>query len=152
MLYIGLCIFFAHFSDTFAFYHRGGERLDHSELQKGYHLFLSKHHEKAFLLPDEESVSFISPKLRDVLFLGLANWRVQSRAGGLTLKFSHLSQDTFSEQLSCAPRCFISFQALPLNKAHPFSTLNPPRLTLSLSLLFHVTQAITTNIGGEETK
>lgn len=67
-------------------------------------------------------------------------------------QFSYLSQDTFSEQLSCAPRCLICFHALPLKKAHPFSTLNPQNLLcLSHSYFILSFQAIT-YIGGEETQ
>lgn len=137
------------FSDRFAFYSRGGERSDNSELQKGYHLFLSKHQEKVLLLPHKESVSPSSPKQKDVLSLGGANWRGQSRQN---LPSFPIWVKTFSEQLLWAPRCSIYFQDLLIKKAHPFPTLSPSRFTSSLPLLFHVTQAITTYIGGEETK
>lgn len=141
------------FSDRFAFYSRGGERSDNSELQKGCHLFLSKHQEKVLLLPDEKSVSPTSPKQRHVLSLRVANWRRQNRAGGLILLPNcPIWVKTLFRTAVMGPKVFHLFSSFTLKKAHPFSTLNPSRLALSPPLLFHVTQPIITYNGGEETK
>lgn len=117
---------FQGFSDRFAFYSRGGEWSENSELQKGCYLSLSNCQEKVFLLPDEESVSH-----RGMFFPW--EWQIggdKAEQAGLSSHqvFPFESRHFFRTTL-VGPKVFHLFSSFTSKESSSFSTLNPPRLT-----------------------
>lgn len=90
-----LC-WFQSFSDRFAFYSRGGERSDNSEVQKRCHLFLSKHQKKVIASSWTISLPHTS-QAEGCSFLesGKLEGTKKCRWVHPLTKLSHLSQDTF---------------------------------------------------------